>query len=92
MAKNQVCHLCGGELEPYGIGKLKCKYCDTIYEEEVINGEEGILLVEAYKALRDGETDEAYKAFIDIIDRSPKVLRGLPRGGARQSRHRVCGR
>lgn len=72
MAKNQVCHLCGGELEPYGIGKLKCKYCDTIYEEEVINGEEGILLVEAYKALRDGETDEAYKAFIDIIDRSPK--------------------
>ena len=70
--KNKICHLCGGELEPYGIGKLKCKYCDTIYEEEVINGEEGVLLVNAYKSLRDGETDEAYKAFIDIIDRAPK--------------------
>lgn len=46
--KNKICHLCGGELEPYGIGKLKCKYCDTIYEEEVINGEEGVLLVNAY--------------------------------------------
>lgn len=69
---NHLCHLCNGELIPYGIGKLKCKFCDTIYEEEVINGEEGILLVDAYKQLRDGETDEAYKSFIDIIDRSPK--------------------
>ena len=63
---NHLCHLCNGELIPYGIGKLKCKFCDTIYEEEVINGEEGILLVDAYKQLRDGETDEAYKSFIDI--------------------------
>lgn len=66
-----VCHLCGGELAPYGVGKLKCKFCDTIYEEKVINGEDGVLLVEAYKQLRGGETDEAYKSFIDIIDRSP---------------------
>ncbi len=64
----KVCNRCGGELVSHGVGKLKCRFCDSIFEEKVIQGEEGILLVNAYAQLRTGNTEEASVSFQSILD------------------------
>ena len=76
MKEQHICMHCGGELEYYGVGQLKCKYCDSIYEDSLSNSEEGMRLFSAYELLRKGDIAQAQISFEDILSLNENSYEG----------------
>ena len=66
-----VCPFCGGNFEPCGRGRRKCRFCGS-FQPEASSGEEITLLCVAAQKLRLADFDEAELSFDDIIRKYPK--------------------
>ena len=71
MIKQEICRNCGAQLEEIVPGKYRCPCCGSSFETEFSSEEEFMALNDASRKLRDGEFDEADKAYRGIIAKFP---------------------
>lgn len=66
--RERVCENCGGRsYKIVGQNMVKCRFCGTLYVDEHASKEEEVLLVGAYKKLREGEFAQAIEEFSQIL-------------------------
>lgn len=66
--RERVCENCGGRsYKIVGQNMVKCRFCGTLYVDEHASKEEEVLLVGAYKKLREGEFGQAIEEFSQIL-------------------------